>query len=303
MSEPTVYRFFNNNTGVHFYTAREEEKSFIQNNLSSFSFEEASYRGVDPLTDAGVPLPVYRFLNRETGVHLYTISETERDAVKNSDSFTYEGYAFFAYETEVEGSIPIYRFFNSSSGAHFYTPSFSEKNYIEDNLPEFESEGIAYYALPEHNFSIEVVFAEDTAVFTPEMKTAINAAADNWENAILQSSFTEDHTLTIEVNGSDLGIDEDAFIATANFDYEYLELDANGNFLPTQGHSTVNTNARFISTFADVEYMTDVMTHEFGHIMGFGSLWQLNNLIDPITGVYYADTNAGEVYDLTSVNL
>ena len=143
----TVYRFFNNNAGVHFYTANEAERDAVQE-LDNFSFEGASYVGADPLTGEAETVPVYRFLNQDTGVHLYTISETERDAVQELDNFSFEGEAFFAYESEVEGSIPIYRFFNSTSGAHFYTPSVGERDNVEDNLSEFQSEGIAYYALP-----------------------------------------------------------------------------------------------------------------------------------------------------------
>ena len=143
----TVYRFFNNNAGVHFYTANEAERDAVQE-LDNFSFEGASYLGVDPLTGSPEPVPVYRFLNQNTGVHLYTTSETEREAVQELDNFSFEGEAFFAYESEVEGSIPIYRFFNTTSGAHFYTPSAAERDNVEDNLPDFASEGIAYYALP-----------------------------------------------------------------------------------------------------------------------------------------------------------
>ena len=150
-SPGAVYRFFNNDTGVHFYTASDEERSAVAD-LNNFSYEGASYVGVgvgvDPLTGSSDPLPVYRFLNEDTGVHLYTISETERDAVEELDNFSFEGEAFFAYETEVEGSIPIYRFFNPSTGAHFYTPSATERDNVEDNLPDFQSEGIAYYAFP-----------------------------------------------------------------------------------------------------------------------------------------------------------
>ena len=143
----TVYRFFNTDTKVHFYTANETEKDAVED-LDNFNFEGASYRGVDPLTGAGEPVPVYRFFNQDTGVHLYTVSETERDVVEDLDNFSFEGEVFLAYETEVEGSIPIYRFFNSTTGAHFYTPSVAERDNVENNLPDFQSEGIAYYALP-----------------------------------------------------------------------------------------------------------------------------------------------------------
>ncbi len=147
VSGTIVYRFFNNDTGVHFYTANETERDAVED-LANYSFEGASYRGVDPLTGAGEPLPVYRFLNQDTGVHLYTVDQTERDAVEDLANFSFEGEAFAAYATEVEGSIPIYRFFNSTTGAHFYTPSATERDNVENNLPEYESEGIAYYALP-----------------------------------------------------------------------------------------------------------------------------------------------------------
>jgi ELWxxDGT repeat protein len=145
--ENAVYRFFNNNSGVHFYTASEVERDAVFE-LTNFNYEGASYLGVDSLSGQPEPVPVYRFLNQDTGVHLYTISETEKDAVQKLNNFSFEGEALFAYESEVEGSIPIYRFFNSTSGAHFYTPSAGEKDNVEDNLPEFQSEGIAYYALP-----------------------------------------------------------------------------------------------------------------------------------------------------------
>ncbi|MCC0179418.1 hypothetical protein I4641_20870 [Waterburya agarophytonicola K14] len=143
----TVYRFFNNNSGVHFYTANETERDVVLE-LDNFNFEGASYSSVDPLSGQPEPVPVYRFLNQDTGVHLYTVSDIERDAVQELDNFNFEGEAFFAYESEVDGSIPIYRFFNNTSGAHFYTPSAEERDSVETNLPEFALEGIAYYALP-----------------------------------------------------------------------------------------------------------------------------------------------------------
>jgi hypothetical protein len=145
-SDTTVYRFLNEDTGVHFYTANPEERDAVEE-LDNYSFEGASYSGVDPLTGQGNPVPVYRFLNEDTGVHLYTVSTEERDAVQELDNFSFEGEAFYAYETQVDGSIPIYRFLNSTTGAHFYTPSAEERDSVE-NLSDFQSEGIAYYALP-----------------------------------------------------------------------------------------------------------------------------------------------------------
>ena len=142
-----IYRFFNQDTGVHFYTASETERDAISAELTSFEYEGVSYNSVDPLTGSDA-VSVYRFFNQDTGVHFYTASETERDVVEQLDNFVFEGEAFSAYESEVEGSIPIYRFFNSVTGGHFYTPSATERDLVIDSLPDFQSEGIAYYALP-----------------------------------------------------------------------------------------------------------------------------------------------------------
>ena len=146
-----VYRLYNRNTGVHFYTGNEVERDAVVE-LANFDYEGASYQSIDPLTGNPQPDPVYRFLNQDTGVHLYTISEVERGVVQEMDNFIFEGEAFYAYDpeigSEIDSAIPIFRFFNNSTGAHFYTPSAVERDYIEDSLPNFQSEGIAYYAFP-----------------------------------------------------------------------------------------------------------------------------------------------------------
>ena len=144
----TVFRFLNTDTGVHFYTSSVEEAKNTIDNFDNYTFEEGSYVGIDPLTGQQEPSSVYRFLNLDTGVHLYTISEAERDAVQQLNNYSFEGESFFAYETEVEGTIPVYRFFNPTTGAHFYTSSASERDNVGANLPDYQSEGIAYYVLP-----------------------------------------------------------------------------------------------------------------------------------------------------------
>lgn len=147
--EETIYRFFNNRIGVHFYTASATERDTLLNNPSDFVYENASYLAVDSATENSERAVVYRFFNPNTGAHLYTISETERDSIQeNLANFNYEGEAFSAYGSEVAGSIPVYRFFNPTTGAHFYTPSAAERDVVVSDLPNFQSEGIAYYALP-----------------------------------------------------------------------------------------------------------------------------------------------------------
>ncbi|MEL7409043.1 MAG: hypothetical protein AAFN00_19200, partial [Cyanobacteria bacterium J06558_2] len=147
-SNTTVFRFFDQTAGGHFYTVDENERDFVLENLPNYDFEGETYNAVDPNVALGAE-EVYRFFNSQTGVHLYTTSEVERDSIiENLDNFSYEGAKFFAYESEVEGSLPIFRFFEPTLGVHFYTPSEVERDFVLENLDNYDFEGVAYYALP-----------------------------------------------------------------------------------------------------------------------------------------------------------
>jgi cyclophilin family peptidyl-prolyl cis-trans isomerase len=150
----TVYRFLNRDTGVHLYTSSEVERDNILDNLPNYvpegsTAQGSTYVSVDDLTGNPEPEQVYRFYNQDTGTHLYTISEVERESViDNLDNFTLESESFFAYTEQYPGTIPVYRFYNNDTGAHFYTPSEGEKEVVEATLPNYASEGIAYYVFP-----------------------------------------------------------------------------------------------------------------------------------------------------------
>ena len=143
----TVYRFLNTDTGVHLYTSSEVERDAILENLPNYISEGSAYVSVDPFTGSPEPEKVYRFLNTETGTHLYTTSIIEKESVEeNLPNFSLETESFFAFAEEQPGTIPVYRFFNTDTGAHFYTPSEVERGVVEETLPNYQSEGIAYYA-------------------------------------------------------------------------------------------------------------------------------------------------------------
>ncbi|MDJ0568634.1 MAG: peroxidase family protein [Pleurocapsa sp. MO_192.B19] len=152
----TVYRFFNPSVGVHFYTASAGERDSVRENLSNYEYEGESYVGAphdeDLFTGAK---PVYRFFNTNTGVHLYTIAEAERDAIiENLPNYTFEGVAYYGYETEQEGNQALYRFYNPVIDAHFYTPSAAERDAVLENLPDYQLEsngGVAFYIQPVAN--------------------------------------------------------------------------------------------------------------------------------------------------------
>ena len=147
VDEGNIYRFFNRDTGSHFYTASEIEKNSVVDNLPNYVFEGVAYEAADPIAGMNGTSVVHRFLNQNTGVHLYTIDEIEKDyIVENLSNYIYEGEVFTAYDSQVEETIPIYRFYNSVIDAHFYTASDIEKESVENNLPTYRYEGVAYYA-------------------------------------------------------------------------------------------------------------------------------------------------------------
>ena len=152
---PTVFRFFRPDIGVHFYTSDVVERDSVIENLPAFQFEGASFIAA-PTPEQEGPLtgvePVYRFLNNNTGVHVYTTSEVERDSILQLPNYTAEGIAYYGYETEQqETTTPLYRFYSAEADAHFYTPSAVERDFVSENLTNYQPEGtngIAYYVQP-----------------------------------------------------------------------------------------------------------------------------------------------------------
>ncbi len=92
-----IYRFYNSQTGGHFFTASEGERDFVQQQLSN----QYQYEGIGfyaSATDTSTADPVYRFYNHSSGGHFFTASEGERDFVIASlgDQLTFEGIGFYA---------------------------------------------------------------------------------------------------------------------------------------------------------------------------------------------------------------
>lgn len=84
-----VYRFFNTSTGIHLYTADENERAFVEENLDNYVAEGTPYYGYDTQVEGTVPL--YRFYNSELDAHFYTPSIEERDAFIASPNYEPEG--------------------------------------------------------------------------------------------------------------------------------------------------------------------------------------------------------------------
>ena len=146
-----VYRFFIPDTGVHFYTADESERDEITETQPDYVLEGTPYNSapaVDSLTGVA---PIYRFLNTDTGVRIYTIAEAERESIETLPNYEAEGIAYYGYTEQLEDTTPVFRFYNPTIDAHFYTSSAVERDSVIENLPDYQLEsngGVAFYVEP-----------------------------------------------------------------------------------------------------------------------------------------------------------
>ncbi len=141
-----VYRFYNRNSGAHFYTASATERDRVIATIPALTYEGQAFQA-SSTADSALS-PVYRFFNGQTGVHFYTISQSERDhIIATLPQFTYEGVAYHARTAAGTGFRPLYRFYVANRGFHFFTTSSSEAGQVIATLPQYRYEGVAYYVL------------------------------------------------------------------------------------------------------------------------------------------------------------
>ena len=142
-----MFRFYNQEFGIHLYTTDINERDFIVDELDSYTFEGAVYKTEDP-TASEDSTNVYRF-NVAGGGYFYTADEVEKNyIVENLGHYTLESSSFAASDEETISNVPVYRFYEPSIGTHFFTSNDVEANYVIDNLANYNFEGIAYYVRP-----------------------------------------------------------------------------------------------------------------------------------------------------------
>ena len=96
---------------------------------------------------------VYRFFNSNTGAHLFTMDEVEKDYIESTlDNYSYEGVAYYAFEEQHDSidTIPVYRMYNGQTDTHLLTVDNNEVDYIQENLSHFSLEGnngVAFYVM------------------------------------------------------------------------------------------------------------------------------------------------------------
>ena len=140
-----VYRFYNRDTGAHFFTTDTAERDYVIANYASFNYEGAGFYAYSG--QAAGTSPVYRFYNTESGKHFYTISTGERDNVLATlPTYRLEGVAWYAQPSDGNGATAMYRFYNAPYNTHFYTISAGERDNVIRTDPNYRFEGIGYYA-------------------------------------------------------------------------------------------------------------------------------------------------------------
>lgn len=149
-----VNRFFEYKKGFHFYTADQNEKRVVKERSEAgqmpYKYEGVAYdvlaKDTDILTGEKIDdvAPVYRFFNRQTGAHLYTMDENEKNTIRqNPGSYNFENVAYYAFDSKPQNieTIPLYRMFNIQTGSHFFTTDTNEFNVLSQTQPNFRPEG------------------------------------------------------------------------------------------------------------------------------------------------------------------
>ena len=185
-----VFRFYNRETGTHFYTINVAERDRVIGAYPQFAYEGGLFAAF--AEGAAGSVPVFRFYNTSTGTHFYTTSVSERDGVlAYYPHFAYEGAAYHAMPVEgADGRVAVFRFFNRKTGAHFYTASAVERDKVVATYPHFVYEGVAFHVYPVQQATVPpvVVRASDAwrllqqTTFGPtpaalERATSLGAAA------------------------------------------------------------------------------------------------------------------------------
>ncbi|MCC0179203.1 hypothetical protein I4641_19760 [Waterburya agarophytonicola K14] len=149
----SVHRFFESNNGFHFYTVDDNESDYIREQTAAgnlaYQYESEKFTvltdNIDALTGEVIEgvQPVYRFFNRQTGSHLYTMNQLEKETIQDTlEHYSFEGIKYYAFESQPENleTIPVYRMLNSSTGSHLFSSDRNEIENIQATLPDFSLE-------------------------------------------------------------------------------------------------------------------------------------------------------------------
>lgn len=138
-----VFRFYNNDTGAHFYTSSVAQRDAVIAFFPGFRFE-----GIAFYANAGQAeglSPVYRFYNTQNAAHVYTADVLERAAMQAQPGiFNDEGVAWWARNDASAETVEVFRFVNQQTGRYFYTANAGERDYVIATYADLHYQGVAY---------------------------------------------------------------------------------------------------------------------------------------------------------------
>lgn len=174
-----MFRFYNHQTGEHFYTGNPAEQQALLNS-------EWKYEGVGWFAPATSDTPVYRLLNPNRGDHHYTTSKDEKDALL-SHGWIDEGIGWYSAP---DTGIPVYRQYNviSPYGHHNYTISLDEQKFLYGY--GWRPEGIAWYGEegPETQLDLTGTYTSRTRSKIDESTTTLKIDSSMFVQGSFRSS-------------------------------------------------------------------------------------------------------------------
>lgn len=139
-----ITRFQNTQVQGTYLFATQGEAQNIGNNYPMFREEGEAFRVA--LTPEDNLITIHRFQNKNRpGTYLYVGEEEKQSVINNySDTFAYEGIAFYVYGADANRGTDIFRLQNLDvPGTYLYVKE-AEKNNILANYDNFRLEGIAF---------------------------------------------------------------------------------------------------------------------------------------------------------------
>lgn len=107
-----VYRLYNLQTGRHYYTLSSGERDFLVNlvpppptgqpDTRTNGWRNEGVEGYMFASQVSGTLPVYKLYNRNSGVHVYTITKNERDAILANFPTVFQEHTLLGYAYPVD---------------------------------------------------------------------------------------------------------------------------------------------------------------------------------------------------------
>ena len=142
----SVYRFYNPNSGEHFYTTNQNEVTTGQ----GWRNEGTGFLMLKDYIASSTP--IYRCYIPSNNLHFIS-----NDFNCEATGITNEGTYGYLYSSQLPGTLPVYRCYNTTSGDHLITANSSEcsdNNYVTEGIMGYTPSGTDTSAPPSCSLSV-----------------------------------------------------------------------------------------------------------------------------------------------------